>query len=50
MAGMVASLIMMFYIKRYTGVAWTWYVLIGSATTITAGYLTSFLFPRQTHE
>ena len=50
MAGMVASLIMMFYVKRYTGVAWTWYVLIGSATTITAGYLTSFLLPRQTHE
>jgi SSS family transporter len=50
MAGMVASLAMMFYVKRYTGIAWTWYVLIGSLTTITVGYLSSFLFRRESHE
>jgi SSS family solute:Na+ symporter len=50
MAGMIASLLMMFYVKRYTSIAWTWYVLIGSTTTIAVGYLTSFLFPRRAHE
>jgi Na+/proline symporter len=33
-SGMLASLLVMFYVKRYTGIAWTWYVLIGSTTTI----------------
>ena len=37
MAGMVASLLMMFYVKQYTSIAWTWYVLIGSATTVAVG-------------
>jgi SSS family transporter len=55
MAGMLASLLVMFYVKRYTTIAWTWYVLIGSATTITVGYLSSFAFvrenlPQKTHE
>lgn len=50
MTGMVASLAMMFYVKQYTSIAWTWYVLIGSITTITAGYLSSFVFRRQNHE
>jgi Na+/proline symporter len=47
MVGMLASLLVMFYVKRYTGIAWTWYVLIGSTTTIAVGYLTSFAFPRK---
>jgi SSS family transporter len=50
MAGMVASLLVMFYVKRYTGIAWTWYVLIGSTTTVAVGDLTSFLLPRRAHE
>ena len=50
MAGMVASLLMMFYVKQYTTIAWTWYVLIGSATTVAVGYLSSFVLPRQTHD
>ncbi len=48
MAGMVASLLMMFYVKQYTVIAWTWYVLIGSATTVAVGYLSSFVLPRRT--
>ena len=47
MAGMLVSLLTMFYVKRYTTIAWTWYVLIGSATTISVGYLSSFAFVRK---
>jgi solute:Na+ symporter, SSS family len=50
MAGMVASLLTMFYVKGYTSIAWTWYVLIGSATTMVTGYLVSMVFPRKAHE
>jgi SSS family solute:Na+ symporter len=50
MAGMVASLAVMFYVKHFTGIAWTWYVMIGSATTLIVGYLSSFVFRRQLHE
>jgi Na+/proline symporter len=55
MAGMLVSLLTMFYVKRYTNIAWTWYVLIGSASTFSVGYLVSFAFPRtdlpqKTHE
>jgi SSS family transporter len=45
-AGMVASLAMMFYVKNFTAIAWTWYVMIGTATTVTVGYLVSFVSPR----
>jgi solute:Na+ symporter, SSS family len=44
--GMVASLAMMFYVKNFTGIAWTWFVLIGTATTVSVGYLASFVSPR----
>jgi SSS family solute:Na+ symporter len=50
MIGMVAGLVTMFYVKGYTAIAWTWYVLIGTATTMIFGYFTSFLFRRQSHE
>jgi solute:Na+ symporter, SSS family len=45
-AGMVASLAMMFYVKNFTSIAWTWYVLIGTATTVSVGYVASFVSPR----
>ena len=46
-AGMVAGLAMMFYVKNFTAIAWTWYVLIGTATTIVVGYFASFVSPRE---
>ena len=46
-AGMVASLAMMFYVKNFTAIAWTWYVLIGTTTTIVVGYFASFVSPRE---
>lgn len=41
MVGMSASLIVMLYIKFFTPVAWTWYVLIGTAVTCGIGYTVS---------
>ena len=46
-AGMVASFAMMFYVKNFTTIAWTWYVLIGTATTMFVGYFASFVSPTE---
>jgi SSS family transporter len=43
MAGMVAGLITTLYIKFFTPVAWTWYVLIGTGVTIGAGLAASLV-------
>ena len=44
-AGMVSGLAVMFFVKTSTTIAWTWYVMIGTVVTFTAGYLASFAFP-----
>jgi len=46
MAGMLAGLLAMFYVRFGTRIAWTWYVLIGTFVTFAAGYTASFLFGR----
>jgi hypothetical protein len=43
MIGMVAGLVMMICVKQWTHIAFTWYVLIGTAATFLIGYLTSLL-------
>lgn len=43
MVSMSAGLLLMLYIKFFTGIAWTWYVLIGSLFTFLTGYATSAL-------
>lgn len=45
--GLFIGLGTMLVIKFATSVAWTWYVLIGTAATFSAGYLTSRLLPAQ---
>ena len=40
-AGMVASLGTMIYVKAGTSIAWTWYVVIGTGVTISVGLLAS---------
>ncbi len=52
MCGMMAGMATMFYVKLFTPIAWTWYVLIGSAVTFAAGYLASLLISskEQLHE
>ena len=42
--GMLASCAAMIYIRLATGVAWTWYVFIGSTITLVVAWLASFAF------
>lgn len=48
--GMIASMIVMLYVRFFTPVAWTWYVLIGSLITFAVAYLASFAFAPPTKE
>ena len=41
MFGMCAGLGLMLYVKFDTSIAWTWYVLIGTAGTFAAGFAAS---------
>ncbi len=50
MAGMVAGLGLMLYVKFATTIAWTWYVLIGTTATVTVGYAISMLLDRKAQE
>jgi len=47
LTGMLASILLMLYIKFFTPLAWTWYVLIGSLTTILIAWLASLFFTAQ---
>ena len=42
--GMLASIVVMLYIRFWTPIAWTWYVLIGSMITFLVAWLVSFAF------
>jgi len=42
--GMLASIIVMLYIRFWTPIAWTWYVLIGSVITFVVAWLAGFAF------
>lgn len=44
LTGMAASILLMIYLKFFTPLAWTWYVLIGSLTTLFVAWLASFIF------
>jgi Na+/proline symporter len=48
--GMVASLLVMSYVRFYTPVAWTWYVLLGSGVTFFVAWLAGFAFPAASAE
>ena len=47
MAGMVAGLAVMLYVKMGTSIAWTWYVLIGTLVTLLAGFAASFVWRKR---
>ncbi len=47
LTGMLASILLMLYIKFFTPLAWTWYVLIGSLTTFLIAWLASQFFTAQ---
>lgn len=42
--GMLASMAAMIYVRFATGIAWTWYVFIGSLITLAVAWLASFAF------
>src|ERR1051325_10193657 len=48
--GMLASIIVMLYIRFWTPIAWTWYVLIGSLITFGVAWLAGFAFPPASSE
>ena len=47
--GVLAGLATILYVRFATPIAWTWWVLIGSAATFAAGYGASF-FPSRAPE
>jgi hypothetical protein len=47
MIAMLAGLLLMIYIRFETSIAFTWYVVIGTAATFSTGYVLS-LFLRET--
>jgi len=44
--GMITGLFIMLYVSLFTPVAWTWYVLIGTAVTFGIGYIASATSPQ----
>ncbi len=46
-AGIAAGLLTMLAVYLYTPIAWTWYVLIGTCTTFTVGWLLSLFQTRE---
>jgi Na+/proline symporter len=50
LVGMVASIVVMLYVRFYTPLAWTWYVLLGSAITFLVAWLAGFAFAPPTAE
>lgn len=42
--GMLASIVVMIYVRFWTPIAWTWYVLIGSAITFFVAWIACFAF------
>ncbi len=44
LVGMLVSMAFMLYVRFWTPVAWTWYVLIGSAVTFFVAWVASFAF------
>ncbi len=47
MIAMCVGLVLMLYVKFETSIAWTWYVVIGTAGTFAAGLAASTLFPER---
>ena len=48
-AGMLAGIVAMIAVNRHTPLAWTWFVLVGTAITFSVGSLVSAVTPRESH-
>lgn len=49
MTGMMAGFLCMLYVKFFTPIAFTWYVLIGTAVTVAIGLLASLIVREEPH-
>lgn len=49
LAGMFAGLATMLYVKQFTSIAWTWYVLIGTSATFLTGLAASLFESKERH-
>ena len=47
--GMATGLAVMIYVKGFTSIAWTWYVVIGASVTFLVGCLMSLLESKEEH-
>jgi Na+/proline symporter len=47
LAGALVGLLTLLGVMRFTSVAWTWYVGIGTSVTFVVGWLTSWVMPRR---
>src|SRR5260370_41334363 len=50
MIAMIAGLVLMICVKEWTHVAFTWYVLIGTAATFMTGYIVSLFLGESSHD
>jgi SSS family solute:Na+ symporter len=50
MIGMIAGLVVMLYVKQWTHIAFTWYVLIGTTVTFSIGYACSWLLKESAND
>jgi Na+/proline symporter len=48
-AGMLVGIAAMIAVKLFTPLAWTWFVLAGTAITFLVGSLVSFAAPPESH-
>jgi SSS family transporter len=50
MIAMIAGLIVMIYVKQWTHIAFTWYVLIGTTATFLTGLIASLVLRESSHD
>jgi len=50
MIGMIAGLLVMLYVKQWTHIAFTWYVLIGTAVTFFTGWACSWFWKESAND
>ena len=50
MIAMIAGLLLMIYVRVATHIAFTWYVVIGTAATFSTGYVMSLFLKEPNHE
>ena len=50
MIAMIAGLLLMIYVRFETSIAFTWYVVIGTAATFSTGYVLSLFLKEPLHD